>query len=172
MDMGNYGAPSAMPSLSTFGLVSPQQQHIQSLLASLQESRSSPTAADMFRGNDADQRARNFMNTLNPQDLADLQRAQGVPLEQLHAFGPATFAHGGLPIDSEKRDTVPAMLSPGEIVLPRSVAQDEDAPERAAEFVANIKKHKKAKGGEVHPLARLPEIRQKLKELQSLLAAQ
>lgn len=45
--------------------------------------------------------------------------------------------------DSLKNDTVKAMLSPGEIVIPRSVAQHPDAPNEAAKFVAAIK----AKGG-------------------------
>jgi len=49
------------------------------------------------------------------------------------------YAHGG---DSYRNDTVPAMLSPGEIVLPRSVTQDEDAPELAKEFVEAIKRHR------------------------------
>lgn len=64
-----------------------------------------------------------------------------------------TLAHGGaIPggqgntTDSEKADKVPALLSPGEIVLPRSVAQNEDAPELAKAFVAAIraKRMKKA----------------------------
>lgn len=63
------------------------------------------------------------------------------------------LAHGGaIPggqgntTDSEKADKVPALLSPGEIVLPRSVAQDEDAPDLAKAFVAAIraKRMKKA----------------------------
>ncbi len=40
--------------------------------------------------------------------------------------------------DSLKNDTVPAVLSPGEIVIPRSIAQGKDAPKRAAEFVAKV----------------------------------
>lgn len=51
--------------------------------------------------------------------------------------------------DHEDNDTVPAMLSPGEIVLPRSVAQDPDAEQKAAEFVHAIKKHKKMYNGGV-----------------------
>jgi hypothetical protein len=43
--------------------------------------------------------------------------------------------------DSPDNDTVPAVLSPGEIVLPRTVAQAADAPERAAAFVAALKKN-------------------------------
>lgn len=46
--------------------------------------------------------------------------------------------------DSLKNDTVPAMLSPGEIVIPRTIAQSPDASEKAARFVAAVKarKHK------------------------------
>ncbi len=41
--------------------------------------------------------------------------------------------------DSLQNDTVPAMLSPHEIVLPRSVAQAPNAPDAAAQFVQGIK---------------------------------
>lgn len=41
--------------------------------------------------------------------------------------------------DSPFNDIVPAMLSPGEIVLPRSVAQSPDAGARAAEFVSEVR---------------------------------
>lgn len=41
--------------------------------------------------------------------------------------------------DHEANDTVPAMLSPGEIVIPRSIAQGPDASGRAAAFVAALK---------------------------------
>lgn len=37
--------------------------------------------------------------------------------------------------DNSKNDTVPTMLSPGEIVIPRSIAQHPEAPSLAAEFV-------------------------------------
>jgi len=40
--------------------------------------------------------------------------------------------------DDERNDTVLALLSPGEVVLPRSVALAMDAPERAAEFMRNV----------------------------------
>lgn len=45
--------------------------------------------------------------------------------------------------DSPTNDTVPAALSPGEIVLPRSVAQHPDAARAAYDFVAALK----ARGG-------------------------
>jgi hypothetical protein len=54
----------------------------------------------------------------------------------------ATKAKGGridgqprVPGDHPANDTVPALLSPGEIVLPRTIAEAEDAPEKAAAFV-------------------------------------
>jgi hypothetical protein len=40
--------------------------------------------------------------------------------------------------DSPKNDKVPAMLSPKEIVLPRSITMSDNAPEKAAAFVAAI----------------------------------
>jgi len=48
------------------------------------------------------------------------------------------YATGG---DNPKNDTVPAWLSPGEAVIPRSVMQSPDAPNRAAEFVAMLKQN-------------------------------
>jgi len=47
--------------------------------------------------------------------------------------------------DSYSNDTVPAILSPGEIVLPRSVTQSANPTEAAAKFVASIKSKKKGK---------------------------
>lgn len=42
-------------------------------------------------------------------------------------------------LDNEQNDVVPAMLSKGEVVLPNSVTQHPDAPQKAAEFVAKLK---------------------------------
>lgn len=47
--------------------------------------------------------------------------------------------------DSEKNDTVPAMLSPGEIVVPRSKAHD---PEKAKEFIDHLMKSEGKEDGE------------------------
>lgn len=44
-----------------------------------------------------------------------------------------------VPGDSTQNDTVPAKLSPHEIVLPRSVAQAPNAPQAASQFVADTK---------------------------------
>jgi hypothetical protein len=43
--------------------------------------------------------------------------------------------------DDPQNDTVKALLSPGEIVIPRSITQSADAPERAARFVAAVQAH-------------------------------
>lgn len=47
--------------------------------------------------------------------------------------------------DSYANDTVPAIVSPGEIVLPRSVTQAKDAPKKAAAFVQAILAKKQGK---------------------------
>lgn len=71
---------------------------------------------------------------------------------------PDMFASGGAQVpgkakvkgNSPKNDVVPALLSPGEDVLPRSVTQGPNAPEKAAEFVRHLQERdgkKKSKGG-------------------------
>jgi hypothetical protein len=42
------------------------------------------------------------------------------------------------PVDTETNDVVPAKLSPGEIVLPRSITKRPDAPQKARDFVAHL----------------------------------
>lgn len=73
-----------------------------------------------------------------------------------------------VPGDHPANDVVPALLSPGEIVLPRSVAQADDAPDRAAEFVEEIKRRKvprKTTAGYGEVLARLRAIEQRVSAL-------
>lgn len=67
----------------------------------------------------------------------------------------ALFSKGGevpgkakKPGDSIENDTVPAMLSPGEVVLPKSVTESDNAPELAKEFVKNLPEQKDSS---VHP---------------------
>lgn len=48
------------------------------------------------------------------------------------------------PGDSKDNDTVPTMLSPGEVVIPRSITESKDAPQKAAEFIKHLKKKKGA----------------------------
>lgn len=84
-------------------------------------------------------------------------------------IGGSTLAAGG-PVpgkaavagDSSKNDTVPAMLSPGEVVLPRSVADD---PEKASAFVRAIRRQKEPEGyGKA--LMRMRGLEQRLKALE------
>jgi hypothetical protein len=58
--------------------------------------------------------------------------------EKLAANGERVPGKAKVKGDSLKNDTVPARLSPGEIVIPRSIANSPDAPKRAAEFVAAV----------------------------------
>lgn len=61
------------------------------------------------------------------------------------------YSGGLIQGDSPKNDVVPAMLSPGEIVLPRSVTQSGNPVQHAAEFVAALQANKRgyADGGTV-----------------------
>lgn len=64
------------------------------------------------------------------------------------------YAQGGA-LDSRANDTVPAMLSPGEIVLPRSISLAPDAADRAKLFVEAIQA-RRARGqqSDEHPAVR------------------
>jgi hypothetical protein len=71
--------------------------------------------------------------------------------------------------DTRSNDTVPAMLSPGEIVLPRTVAQPEDAPEKAKKFVEAIKKQKRpSPKAYAQALARLQELESRMDAMEAL----
>lgn len=71
--------------------------------------------------------------------------------------------------DTRSNDTVPAMLSPGEIVLPRSVAQDEDAPDKAKDFVAALKKNKRpSPRAYAEALGRLKELEARMDAMEAL----
>jgi len=71
--------------------------------------------------------------------------------------------------DTRSNDTVPALLSPGEIVLPRSVAQAKDAPEKAKDFVSAIKKQKRpSPKAFAQALARLNELEARLNAMEAL----
>lgn len=86
------------------------------------------------------------------------------------------FAHGAevpgrakFKGDTRANDTVPAMLSPGEIVLPRTVAQSEDAPEKAKKFVEAIKKQKRpSPKAYAQALARLQELESRMDAMEAL----
>lgn len=68
-------------------------------------------------------------------------------------FSKALMANGGkvkgkevVSGNSPKNDDVPALLSAGEVVLPKSVTQAKDAPQKAAEFLRHLQEEKKGKG--------------------------
>lgn len=87
----------------------------------------------------------------NPYDYTKLKYAHGGMVNcyaqggEVHDHSICMMAGGGVagdaPVDgdSEQNDIVDAKLSPGEIVLPRSVSQTPDAPEKAAQFVSQVK---------------------------------
>lgn len=64
--------------------------------------------------------------------------------KDFRAGGPVP-GHAQVAGNSPKNDTVPAMLSPGEEVLPRTITQSSDAPKKAAEFVRHLQEKKKGK---------------------------
>ena len=71
--------------------------------------------------------------------------------------------------DTRSNDTVPALLSPGEIVLPRTVAQSEDAPEKAKKFVQAIKKQKRpSPKAYAEALARIKELEARMNAMEAL----
>lgn len=67
--------------------------------------------------------------------------------------------------DSEKNDTVPAMLSPGEVVLPRSVADD---PDKAAAFVRAIRRQKQGPDGYGKALSKMRDLDGRLKAVEEM----
>jgi hypothetical protein len=65
---------------------------------------------------------------------------------------PGQAASGAM--DSRTNDTVPAMLSPGEIVLPRSITMAPDAGERARLFVQEVQRRRTSGPPSDHHLVR------------------
>jgi len=71
--------------------------------------------------------------------------------------------------DTRSNDTVPAMLSPGEIVLPRTVAQSPNAPDKAKKFVEAIKKNKRPSARDyTQALSRLQELESRMDAMEAL----
>lgn len=70
-------------------------------------------------------------------------------LPQLASEGGPIVQQGQAPVpgNSPVNDTVPAMLSPNEIVIPRSITMSANAPSKAAEFVAQILARQNLKRG-------------------------
>ena len=69
--------------------------------------------------------------------------------------------------DSQENDVVPAMLSPGEIVIPRSKADD---PEKAKEFIDHLLKSKpkdeKGYGGVLEHKRKVADLEKRIKALE------
>ena len=63
------------------------------------------------------------------------------------------LSHGDLTkLDNKKNDVVPAMLSEGEIVVPRSITHSPNAPKAAATFVEALLANKKPKEAKMEAL--------------------
>lgn len=81
----------------------------------------------------------------------------------------AMAAHGGkvpgkAPVsgDSLKNDKVPAMLSPGEAVIPRSIMNGDNPGEQAKEFVEQLKRHKERMKGQAPSYAKVLKMHRDL----------
>lgn len=79
-----------------------------------------------------------------------MQMPQQIPMQQMPQNGMINASNGMIvpghsPFkgDNYGNDKVHAMLSPGEIIIPRSITSREDAPERAKEFIKGILASKK-----------------------------
>jgi hypothetical protein len=94
------------------------------------------------------------------------QGLEALPKKARGAEVPGKVKYQG---DTRSNDTVPALLSPGEIVLPRSVAQSEEAPEKAKKFVEAIKKQKRPSGRNLaQALSRIAELEARLDAMEAL----
>ena len=90
----------------------------------------------------------------------------GMPMQHGGMVPGHAMVHG----DSPKNDTQPAMLSPGEGVIPKSIMQAPDAPERAKQFIEHLKSQKPEKGpkgyGEV--LKKHRDLDERLKRIEAM----
>lgn len=72
-----------------------------------------------------------------------------------------------VPGDSPRNDNVPAWLSPGEIVIPRSIVGSPNAPEQAADFVRAIQQHHQGTNFG-HVIARHQELDDRVRRLEAV----
>jgi hypothetical protein len=129
----------------------------------------------------AAQQAQNQINAgIEAQNAANIAGLAGGFLNAAGSaatMGMMRKAHGGkiegkakVPGDHEANDTVPAMLSPGEIVIPRSKASD---PTKAKQFVDGLLKSDKKGGDDDMSYGKVLEAHRKLqarvKELEEKL---
>lgn len=78
-----------------------------------------------------------------------------------------------VPGNSVRNDVVPAMLSPGEEVLPRSVTQAQDAPAKASEFVRHLQEQKKtrdSKEGYPGPARKQMALKDRVERLEKMFS--
>lgn len=90
----------------------------------------------------------------DPNKVSTMQ--EGINAPGYQTISPNIFQQGGtvpgqpqVNGDSAKNDTVPAMLSPGEIVLPRSVTQGGNVEAKAVEFLRHLRGAKRGYGSVV-----------------------
>jgi hypothetical protein len=103
------------------------------------------------------------------QAIPKIATAGATPAAAAMAAGGPVPGRALFPGNDYGNDQVPALLSPGEIVLPRSVAQDPDAPDLAAQFVADVKKLKPKKGGaKASTMKRLAELEERIQALEGV----
>ena len=147
-DGGQVAAIAAQDAATHAALAAPRSPQSQTVADAFQHSQAAaPDAQQASRASVAQQQTLSdaFRHYFAPQP-------QQVAMAQAPMSG-AAMSHGGaMPWtvpgfatggDSAKNDTVPAMLSPGEGVLPRSVMLAPDAPEKAKAFVAAIRAKKR-----------------------------
>ncbi len=78
---------------------------------------------------------------MKPTLAGDAMDTKGMPqmdMTMVAAKGAMVPGQANVKGDSSKNDTVPAKLSPGEIVIPRHITQGPDAANKSAQFVAAI----------------------------------
>ena len=74
-------------------------------------------------------------------------------------------------LDNKKNDVIPAMLSEGEAVIPRSIMLAEDSPEKAKKFIKALQERKSPKEAKHEALKdksrleRIAELKAELKKL-------
>lgn len=93
----------------------------------------------------------------------------------LSSGGAADFRSGGdvpgkakVSGDNPKNDTVPAVLSPDEVVLPRSVSMAPDAPERAKKFVEALREKQGSGDGYAKVLKAKASLKDRVERLEKL----
>ncbi len=84
--------------------------------------------------------------------------------------GGSVPGRASVPGNSSKNDTVPALLSPGEVVLPRSVTKSPNPPKKAAEFLKSLHKNADELAGkkEGHAKGKRLSLNARISKLESL----